>query len=360
MKLRGTATLAAGAILAWSLGAAAQAYPEIRFKTIGTNPGTSNLEDVHRPFWQEHLPEVSGGKMTGDVASQAEVGFKGPEFLRMIANGVAEFATMTITYASGDVPAVDMIDIAGLAQTTEEMRLTIEAARPDLENLLRDRVGVEPITFWPTGGQVIWCASEVKTLADMQGKKVRVFNATTSDLMQAIGAIPVTMAYSEVVPSMQRNVIDCGVTGANSGNLSKWTDVATHLVPIVTGWSVMAMVANPDRWNALPEEVRVLIKDEAETFAAGRGWEIAANATQHGIWCSTGDDRCDPAMGGIREFHRTDLTLTEITEADQARLREVVAETVLPRFASRCGEECTAIFNRTVGKALNLEVRPAG
>lgn len=360
MKLLAAATLVAGVAFAAGMDARAQDYPEETFKTIGTNPGTSNLEDVHKPFWQERLPEVTGGKIKGDVASQAEVGFKGPEFFRMIANGVADFATVTFTYASGDVPAVDMVDVAGLIQDTTEMKAALDAARPRLEVLLRERIGVEPLTFWPTGGQVIWCATPIETLSDMEGKKVRVFNSTISDLIEALGAIPVTMPFSEVVPSMQRNVIDCGVTGANSGNLAKWTDVATHLVPVVTGWSVMAMVANLDRWESLPEDAQKVIKKEAEEFAAARGWKIAENATQHGIWCSTGDERCDPKMGGVREFNRTDLELVELTDADRKKIRETVADVVLPRFAERCGEECTSIFNETVGKALDVEAKPAG
>lgn len=360
MKLLAAATLVAGVAFAAGMDARAQDYPEETFKTIGTNPGTSNLEDVHKPFWQERLPEVTGGKIKGDVASQAEVGFKGPEFFRMIANGVADFATVTFTYASGDVPAVDMVDVAGLIQDTTEMKAALDAARPRLEVLLRERIGVEPLTFWPTGGQVIWCATPIETLSDMEGKKVRVFNSTISDLIEALGAIPVTMPFSEVVPSMQRNVIDCGVTGANSGNLAKWTDVATHLVPVVTGWSVMAMVANLDRWESLPEDVQKVIKKESEEFAAARGWKIAENATQHGIWCSTGDERCDPKMGGVREFNRTDLELVELTDADRKKIRETVADVVLPRFAERCGEECTSIFNETVGKALDVEAKPAG
>lgn len=358
MRFHKAAVLAAGMVAAVSFGAQAQDYPELKFKTVGTNPGTSNLEDIHKPFWQKHLPELTGGKISGDVASQAEVGFKGPEFFRMIGNGVADFATITLTYASGDVPMVDMVDVAGLLQDTDDMRKAMDAGRPGLEALLRDRVKVEPLAFWPTGGQVIWCAAEINSMDDLKGKKIRVYNATMSDFIQGLGAIPVTMAYSEVVPGMQRRVIDCGVTGANSGNLSKWTDVATHLVPVVTGWSLMAMVANKDRWDGLPADVQTLIKKEAKDFAEARGWDIARDATQHGIWCSTGDERCDPEMGGIRAFHRTNLKLVEITDADRARIKEIMEASVLPHFAGRCGADCTALFNDTVGKALDVQAKP--
>lgn len=340
--------------------AAAQDMPTAHFKTVGPNNGSSNYEDIHKPFWLEHMPEATNGKVTADSASMSEVGITGPEFFRMVKLGVIDFATVPIGYASGELPEVEAVDIAGVAQSTEEMRQIIEAGRPRLEAMYRERAQVEPLAFWPTGGQIIWCATPLESLADMKGKKVRVYSATMSDMIEAIGAVPVTMAFAEVVPGMQRSVIDCAVTGANTGNLAKWTDVATHVVPFVVGWSVMAIVANQERWDGLDPAVQEAVRSEATSFAEQRGWRIAEDATQHGIWCSVGDERCDPSMGGPRGFNKTDLELVELTDEEKQERLQLIEEIVLPRFAERCGEACTQHFNETVGPILHIEAPQAG
>jgi TRAP-type C4-dicarboxylate transport system substrate-binding protein len=51
---------------------------------------------------------------------------------------------------------------------------------------------------------------------------VRVAGRSQSELVQALGGTPVTMAFGEVVPAMQNRTVDCGITGTLSGNLAKW------------------------------------------------------------------------------------------------------------------------------------------
>ena len=50
-------------------------------------------------------------------------------------------------------------------------------------------------------------------LADLKGRKIRSFSPTLSDFLTAIGSTPVQIAFSEVVPALQRGTADCGVTG---------------------------------------------------------------------------------------------------------------------------------------------------
>jgi|TARA_B100000315_G_C14524993_1_gene563391 hypothetical protein len=72
--------------------------------------------------------------------------------------------------------------------------------------------------------QVIWCRVAITGLTDLKGKKVRVFNKTMTDFMQAIGASAASMAFAEVVPALHRGVVDCAVTGTMSGFTAGWPE----------------------------------------------------------------------------------------------------------------------------------------
>ena len=110
-----------------------------------------------------------------------------------------------------------------------------DAYTPVINDIMSNRIGVVMISLWPTVQQSVWCAVPIKGMADLKGKKIRVFAKTQADFLKAVGASPVTMAFSEVVPALQRKVVDCAVTGTLSGNIAKWPEVATHLYPINVG-----------------------------------------------------------------------------------------------------------------------------
>lgn len=50
------------------------------------------------------------------------------------------------------------------------------------------------------------------------------------------------------------------------------------------------------------------------------------------------------------------MTLVELSDADKARREEVVQNVVLVKWAKRCGKECAAKWNDTVGKVVGLTI----
>jgi len=47
----------------------------------------------------------------------------------------------------------------------------------------------------------------------------------------------------------------------------------------------------------------------------------------------------------------------EATPADDALLRKVIDETMLPKWAARCSAQCVADFNGSIGKVLSLTAK---
>jgi TRAP-type transport system periplasmic protein len=339
--------------------ASAQDLPETELSVIGSPVNSPNWTNVLEPCWNETVPTDSGNKITANAVSMTDLGAKGPELMRLAGSGVADIVAGSTTLISGELPENDAIDLAGLTQDLDTLQKVIAAYRPVLEERYRDQFGVVPLGFWPTGAQVLWCATEVSGLDDLAGKKIRVFSTTTSALIAAAGGTPVTMSFSEVVPAMQRGVIDCAITGSNSGNNAKWNDVATHLFPITLGWGVNFIVANADRWDGLDPEVRAFLEQEIETKLEPAGWEMARIATDQGIWCSVGDDRCVPESTAPRNLTKADMTLVDLSDADRETLKTLVAEHVMAEFTAACGADCVQRWNETVGAVVDIELEAA-
>src|SRR3546814_3131411 len=78
-------------------------------------------------------------------------------------------------------------------------------------------------------------------------------------------------------------------------------------------------------------------------------WDAAAKETQEGYDCNTGADACSQPVKGK-------MKLVEPTEADRELLKKIAEETVVPKWAARCSDECDKDFNATIGKKLGITV----
>src|SRR5690606_1649333 len=126
-------------------------------------------------------------------------------------------------------------------------------------------------------------------------------------LIGGLGAVPTTLPFAEVVPALQRHVVDCAVSGTTSGNLNKWTDVATHVYPMVTGWAMQGIYANKGWWAGLHPDTRKAMAARMDDMV-DESWQIAEAESDQGLWCSVGDPRCEPTST-IKPLGEYDLTL---------------------------------------------------
>ena len=161
-----------------------------------------------------------------------------------------------------------------------------------------------------------------------------------ADFVGAIGAIPVSMAFGEVVPALQRHVIDCAVTGTVAGNLAKWTEVTTHVYPLVIGWGMHATIANEAWWDSIDPVTQAWLYAKVQEMVAV-GWQQALIGTNQGLWCSTGDKRCKLNSVKPKAMTSAKLTLVPLTDADMKMAQNLIAKYALPKFAKRCGANCT-------------------
>src|SRR5688572_14220590 len=128
-----------------------------------------------------------------------------------MSSGALEIGATVLAYLAADDPTNEAVDIAGLITSVEQSRKATEASKTMYQALFQ-KFGVKLLAAGTYPAQVLYCNAELKGLADVRGKKVRVAGRSQSELVEALGGTPVTMAFGEVVPAMQNKTVDCGIT----------------------------------------------------------------------------------------------------------------------------------------------------
>jgi TRAP-type C4-dicarboxylate transport system substrate-binding protein len=336
-------------LLSATFSAHAQELPKTTLKVIGSISGLPVYKEYEVPFWTKTLSDKSKGAVTAELKGFNEMGLKGPEVLRLMSSGVIEMGSAILGYLASDDPSIEAVDMAGMNADVAAARRVTDAAKPMLEKLLRDKFGVKLLAVGTYPAQVAYCNGEIKGLADLKGKKVRVGGRSQAELIEALGGAPVTMAFGEVVPALQNKVVDCALTGTLSGNVAKWHEVTTHLLALPMSWGQIAYVAQIKAWDKLDPAVRNLIDTEVKVLERSI-WDAAELHTTQGYACNGGTDDCKLGQKGK-------MKIVQPSDADRALLKKIVADTMVPKWAARSTPEAVKAFNDGIGKVAGVTAK---
>jgi len=333
-----------------ALGCAAHAQtalpsgPKLKVSMV-TQPGPAlpQFSIVEIPMLREGVPARSGGRIEVDLASWPERNLNGPEIIRLVRSGQVDIGAAPLATVSGDVPFLDIVDLAGLNPTIEQARQVAEAVLPEANKAL-ERFNTRILAMYPFPAQVLFCREPVNSLADVKGRKVRSHGGSLNDFISAIGGQPVGIGFPEVYGALERGVVDCAVTGTSSGNGARWYEVSKSMYALPLGWAVAAYYVNTSWWNKLDPQVRAFL-EQTMAEVANAQWDLGRRATEDGIACNTGN-REGCKIGKLVESNP--MTVARPAEGDRELLRKHLRETVLPAFVKRCGAACGEQYNRLV------------
>ena len=156
---------------------------------------------------------------------------------------------------------------------------------PEAGALLRGRMkeqGGINFALLPGGPVVLMLKKKVNNVEELRGLKVRVFGVGPSAIAEAVGMVPVPIAWSEVPMALKTGVIDALITDFNGMDLVEWYNegISCWLYNIPTYMVCHSVIFSTKRWNNYPEDVKTILEEVREPFnkaAQEMGWEMINN-----------------------------------------------------------------------------------
>ena len=176
-------------------------------------------------------------------------GIRGQEMLQLMRLGVVSFGTVLLALAAADEPELNAVDLPLLNPDLATLRETERRWRPRLEELLRERYGVKLLAVYTYPAQVTFCRRPFSGLADLAGRRIRTSSVGQSEMVAALGAIPVVTPFAEIASAIRSGVVECAITGTLSGNAIGLYDVTTHVHAMAITWGISFFGANRTAWN---------------------------------------------------------------------------------------------------------------
>lgn len=321
-------TLCAVALSAAVLTAPAAAQDKVRLKVAGNLLATGLiLKNKEQPFF-ETMAETTGLPITVDYKPMDVTGIKDTEGLRVLKSGLFDIVSLRLTWVSRDEPFFDGLDLIGLNPDYKSAREVSEIYKDALDQRLQERFNAKVLGLWAFGPQVLFCKPEISGLADLKGKKVRVYSQSLAQFIESIGGTPVALNFGEVQQALARGVVDCAITGPSSANSAGWPEVTRYFMPIGFGVGFNAYGMNLDTWKKFTPEQQTKLEAAFDSLIEDI-WDYSEELYVDAVRCNVGKDPCTT----VKKY---DMHEVPVTEADLKLLRAAVPSVSFPAWSKIC------------------------
>jgi TRAP-type transport system periplasmic protein len=280
-------TVCAGFIVALAgLQPAAAAEYVMKFGTATFN------ESQHQfiKFYKEALERASGGRIEVGVYPRSELG-PIPRMIDGLQLGTIEAYIGPADFYVGVDPRFGVFSAPMLFKDNDQASATVQD--PALNELIlnmADAKGLVGLGTFGLGSSNYAAKKPILRITDFAGKKLRV-NATAleRERMRRLGATAVPMPLGEVLPSLQRGVIDGTMSGTSIFVAFKFNDVVKVIT--VTNDTMLVSVAMVSKvWlDKLPPDLRKMVIDTGRaTQVKTSQWEKTFTAGLDKKWTEMG------------------------------------------------------------------------
>lgn len=264
--------------LAIGLGADASAQ-NLRMSSQWTEVTTGSQIDK---WWAQEIEKRTKGSIKIKIFFEGALG-KASENLTLIREGAIDLTAMSASYFPADLPLFTApnsipMAMAEVPQATQLIQRLMKEV-PGLDDEAK-RNGMKALFFHHLNPYLLVCREQMKGLADLKGKKIRTWGADMPRMVQAAGAVPVTLGLPELYESLSRGTVDCIPFSVDLMVNYKIFEVAKH-VHDVTLWlgPTNGNWISRKVWDKLkPEDQKVILEVSNEAAMRDRDATVAAAA----------------------------------------------------------------------------------
>ncbi|MEZ5653214.1 MAG: C4-dicarboxylate TRAP transporter substrate-binding protein [Burkholderiaceae bacterium] len=274
----------AGLVAGLAIASAQPAIAETRL-TMSSQWLQNTVTSQADRWWADEIKRRTDGGLTVKIFYAGALA-KANENLQLIRSGGVQLVNMSASYFGADLPlftAPNSIPMAMSAvghATTLIRRITREI--PAMDDEAR-RNGVKALFFHHLNPYQLVCKDEVRGLADLKGKKIRTWGSDMPRMVQAAGAVPVTLGLSELYEGLSRGTVDCIPFSVDLMVNYKIFEVARH-VHDVTLWlgPTSGVWMHRASWDALTPEQQAIVQTVSDQ-AAERDRDLTLAAADEAV-----------------------------------------------------------------------------
>ncbi len=242
--------------------------------------GLSETHTVHIAMTEfaDRVKERTNGRITVRILPNGQLGSENENMEQLMAGVVS----MTKVSAPGLATYNESYHTFGLPYVFDDTQNFYHVMdSPQMQDffLSSEKDGFVTLTYYTSGARSFYTKNKaIRTPEDLKGLKIRVQDMKSqTDMMKALGGIPVAMSYGDVYTSLQTGIIDgtenneTALTTGKHGEICKVYSTDQHaMIPDV-------MVMSAKIWKTIsPEDQQIILEAARESTESHKiAWDAA-------------------------------------------------------------------------------------
>lgn len=312
----------------------------ITLKYADQNPVTGWEGSNAAVPWLAQIEEATDGAVKIEQYF-GETLFKGVDTWESLKAGVGDFAWSFHGYWAGMTPLADVVTLPFMpiksAEQGSAVLWQLYEEFPSIQSQFADNHVL--LTWTSSPYYLLTTKKQVKTLADFKGLKIRTIGGPPTKMIEALGAVPVSMGMPDTYQALQTGVID--------GMLQNWEalysfrhyEVGKYMTLVPFHLVYFTQSFNTAKWNSLPADVQA-------------GIESVSGLKGSKFWGANMFDSAAAAVEGILKEGGYELTYYTPTDEEVAAWREQFGEPLWEEWVQKMESEgrtdARAILDRTL------------
>ncbi len=267
----------------------------------------------------EDIKKATNGALDITIHSANSL-IKNPEIKRAVQTGQVQIGEIFKPNLGPEDPVFELDAIPFFAASYKEARALLEVSRDAITDRLMKQ-GLRPLYMVPWPSQAFFTKKPVNSIKDLQGLKMRTYNAQTARLAQLMGTVPTTVQATEIPQAFSSGIIDTMFTSAPTALSQKAWDYTKYVYDTQAWVPKNVVFVNERIFQALPESVRKIVLEQA-AIAEKRGWE----------WSERDNDETPKGLV------QNGMILSPISDIFRAELRKI-GEQMLEDWLKKAGDD---------------------
>lgn len=247
----------------------AQAATILRF---AHSESTTNIRHETVLFFAKRLEEITKGDLKVEVFPSGQMGTH-TQCQEMVSTGALDFYPTTAGLVSvfDAKRSQELIELPYLFDNYSQAYAFMDTDFVTEIYAPLQKKGIRYLATWDNGFRHMTNSKRpINTPADMKGLKVRVVKSEMSiNIISAMGASAVPMAYSELYTALGSGVVDGQENPFMNIYASKFYEVQKYMSTTKHQYSTLPVIFSEQRWQSLNKKQRAAVKQaalEAATF----------------------------------------------------------------------------------------------
>jgi TRAP-type C4-dicarboxylate transport system substrate-binding protein len=208
--------------------------------------------------YADRVKGATQGQVQITVHSGGALGFKGPDMLAAVRDGIVPIGDVTAALAAGEEPFLGIDRIPFVYPNYEAFSTFMAFARPVYDRIYaKHKQTMLFLVPWPP--TKAHTKTPLRSLDDLKGLKIRTHERLGTTFFQGIGASPVQLPWAEVVPSLASGAIAGVNTSASSATDGKFWEFLKHTMLFELQWATSGINVNDAALAKLKPEHRAAV-----------------------------------------------------------------------------------------------------